>query len=149
MSKKYKILKEISHPTFTVPIGSIFEKKGDGIDNAYVFNGWMVFHPSDVEGNKEWFEEVIDRIEVVDIYATAEGDRLRVLFNKEIRHEKIKAIKQAIEKVLNDEDDDKCYLDLAANYITQYRHDHTMTSYRIARDIFKIKQNVISKPSEL
>lgn len=61
--RKYKLLKDIACPMFTINKGEVFTKTGSAIDSkdgAYTYgsNGMYPLHPDTVEDNPEWFEEV-------------------------------------------------------------------------------------------
>ena len=54
-TKRYRLLKDVQHPSFFIPKGELIEKKGYESDSAYVWK-WFVLHPDIVENNTEWFE---------------------------------------------------------------------------------------------
>jgi len=105
MTKKYKLRKD----TPDEKAGAIFEVPKFGRENWYISKNNSCFHAASVEGNAEWFEEVKEqeRIEVT-VYANETKKEYGKWFytyftDNEIPIDKFGYIKQAIEDVLNQE----------------------------------------------
>ena len=55
--KKYRLLQSIRDPRGIIEAGETFTKYADTLDAAYVYKNYTL-HPSHVEHNPEWFEEI-------------------------------------------------------------------------------------------
>src|SRR5687767_13592234 len=115
MSKKYKLLKDLPN----AKAGAVYKITDSGTDYiCYDLMGkrsWDVSYPREyIENNPEWFELINDRIEVKDFFFECHnkynGGDYVVVLNSIIPEDKKQLIKQAIERVLNG--DDECVFDI-------------------------------------
>ena len=107
MTKKYKLLKELPG----VPYGAIYTQENDD-PNFFNTDGKSYYDRVSrylIEGNPDWFSEIKEqeRIEVQDFWfeysPIIDGFKYCLNVSKSIPKEKFPAIKQAIEDVLNQE----------------------------------------------
>lgn len=104
MNKKYRLKKEVLNYSSgdIIPSGEIFEQIGD--TRRYESkNGWQM--SSEAVRLTDWFELINERIEVgkIEYAVTFSGHAIEVYTDNPIPIKKFPLIRDAIEKVLNDE----------------------------------------------
>lgn len=159
-TKRYRLRKDIDSPELKAKAGDI--GKLGAANKVWFDNGRYFFCKDTVESTsrKEWFELVLPVSEpvkekvAVSIGACAKNNdkSFNTVFqtNIPITSELSPKVQQAIESALNDTVVDKKLslipfeelgysqdekLDMAAEFIGKYRHDHTMTNHRIAHSL--------------
>lgn len=123
-------------PTYILQKDTVLSNAGDEFKTSYQDSCYIntchirteVFACNHVENNSEWFLLKEEKIKVISIetdgfYAKEPKEfLLRIVTNKEVIHDKLFSLKEAIEKVLNDEEltDKKVYNPLTGNLIQQF-----------------------------
>lgn len=171
MSKKYKTITIISTPAGICPIGTISE---EAEPNYYAFpyigktkdpkSGWMgngyMVHKNAIEDHPDFFELINERIEVTDMQYYGDKymdeNKWSYLFNLNISaipSEKYNAVKQAIEKVLNDEADSNIFLkqdalnSLGIMYTQEEVNNAIVDAFNASRDVFPTAVGRIEYPN--
>lgn len=120
--KVYRLLKDTINQIGIIPAGMELEENGqlycDKKSGTY-------FHKELVEENPEWFELVTTkRIEVKEIIRISKGyngfNAVKITTNAGISIDKLPLIKQAIESVLNDDDNFFLGMDVLRNLGLKY-----------------------------
>lgn len=103
--KRYRLKKDINSPSLQAKAGAIGELTC--VDQVWFNNNSFYFHISTVEENTEWFEEVGEKFQVIGVNKPKHSYGFYIDYimrvTQEIPSEKIPAIKEAIERVLNNE----------------------------------------------